>query len=553
MKSVPKPKDGVESLRKSLAFRVIAGAVFLLLLFTVLVSATGYMGFTESLTREYNDAAFHTAETAAAVINADHIQRYLDSGGEDPEYQLTLARVNTVCQKQGVTLIYVIDVDTTDYLRFTSVFNTVSETSGLTPWEIGYQRDTTNEEYQEIYRQIYEEGLQRGTVVRTSDLRDLEPHITSLIPLTGQDGTVKSILCVQRPMEELTTGRHQYLMTVVVLGLILAALASMWAGAYLRKEVIRPIRAVSQEAERFARETSRTEDDPLSGLSNTAEIVTLTRAIGRMETDTVEAIKRLTAVTAEKERIGTELSLATRIQAAMLPSVFPAFPERTEFDVYASMDPAKEVGGDFYDFFLIDETHLGLVMADVSGKGVPAALFMMVSKILVKNYAMTGRSPAETLRAVNDQLCANNQEEMFVTVWLGILDIATGQITAANAGHEYPTVMQTGQRFELIKDKHGFVVGGMEGMRYREYELTLTPGSRLFLYTDGVPEAMDANDELFGTDRMLAALNRDPAASPEQILKNVRHAVDSFVQDAEQFDDLTMLCLEYRGRSDSIV
>ena len=231
----------------------------------------------------------------------------------------------------------------------------------------------------------------------------------------------------------------------------------------------------------------------------------------------------------------------------MLPNIFPAFPERPDFDVYATMDPAKEVGGDFYDFFLIDETHLGLVVADVSGKGVPAALFMMISKILVQNYAMTGRSPAEVLRAVNEQICSNNREEMFVTVWFGILDTATGTITAANAGHEYPALMHAGGRFELVKNRHGFVIGALNGVRYREYELSLTPGTKLFLYTDGVPEATNAENEMFGTERMLEALNREPGASPEALLRHVRKAVDGFVLDAEQFDDLTMLCLEYRG------
>ena len=255
----------------------------------------------------------------------------------------------------------------------------------------------------------------------------------------------------------------------------------------------------------------------------------------------------LKTATAEKERIGTELSLATRIQANMLPNIFPPFPERNEFDVYASMTPAKEVGGDFYDFFLIDEDHLGLVMADVSGKGVPAALFMMASKILLRNYAMTGRSPAEVLQAVNDQICSNNTEEMFVTVWLGILDVTTGNVVAANAGHEYPVVMQSGGEFELLKDKHGFVIGGMEDMRYKEYTITMTPGSKLFLYTDGVPEATNEENEMFGTGRMIAALNEDANALPEDILASVRRAVDRFTGEAEQFDDLTMLCVEYKG------
>lgn len=246
-------------------------------------------------------------------------------------------------------------------------------------------------------------------------------------------------------------------------------------------------------------------------------------------------------------RIETELNLATRLQADMLPNIFPAFPERTEFDIYATMNPAKEVGGDFYDFFLVDDDHLCMVMADVSGKGVPAALFMMAAKIILANNAMSGKSPAQILTDTNAAICSNNREEMFVTVWIGILEISTGRLVAANAGHEYPAIKQPDGAFELLKDKHGFVIGGMEGMKYKEYELFMKKGSKLFLYTDGVPEATNKDKELFGTERMLEALNRDPEASPEQVMKELRGAVDAFVDQAEQFDDLTMLCLEYQG------
>ena len=249
----------------------------------------------------------------------------------------------------------------------------------------------------------------------------------------------------------------------------------------------------------------------------------------------------------ENSRIESELTTASSIQANMLPSIFPPFPGREEFDIFASMNPAKEVGGDFYDFFLIDDDHLCLVMADVSGKGVPAALFMMASKIILANNAMMGKSPAQILTDTNASICPNNREEMFVTVWLGILEISTGKLVAANAGHEYPVIKYGNGNFELLKDKHGFVIGSMDGARYKDYELTLTPGSKIFLYTDGVPEATDAQTELFGVNRMLAALNQDPAVSPEQVLKNVRSSVDAFVKEAEQFDDLTMLCLEYKG------
>ena len=246
-------------------------------------------------------------------------------------------------------------------------------------------------------------------------------------------------------------------------------------------------------------------------------------------------------------RLEYELNLATRIQEDMLPNVFPPFPERKEFDIYASMTPAKEVGGDFYDFFLIDNDHLCMVIADVSGKGVPAALFMMAAKIIISDNAMMGKTPAQILTDTNALICANNREEMFVTVWLGILEISTGKMTASNAGHEYPVLKRQNGDFEFFKDKHGFVIGGMEGIKYKDYEIDLEPGSSLFLYTDGVPEAENAKGEMFGAERMLSALNRRKDESPEQIIKSVKTAVDGFVDKNEQFDDLTMLCFKYEG------
>ena len=250
----------------------------------------------------------------------------------------------------------------------------------------------------------------------------------------------------------------------------------------------------------------------------------------------------------EKEKVRTEMQMASQIQNSMLPHKFPPYPDRTEFDIYASMDPAKEVGGDFYDFFFIDDDHLCLIIADVSGKGIPAALFMMTAKAIVENCALTGKSASEILTKTNESLCSDRQIDMFVTVWLGILELSTGRLTAANAGHEFPVLKRTGGRFELYKDSHGFVVGGMEGMKYREYVLELEPGTKLFVYTDGVPEAANEEEKMFGTDRLIVALNEEPEAGPEKILANVQKAVDDFVNGAEQFDDLTMMCIEYKGQ-----
>ena len=277
------------------------------------------------------------------------------------------------------------------------------------------------------------------------------------------------------------------------------------------------------------------------------EIEVLAESFAAISHRAVEYVDHVRTVTAEKERIGTELEMATRIQTAMMPHVFPAFPERCEFDIRASMDPAREVGGDFYDFFLIDEDHLGMVMADVSGKGVPAALFMMACKIILQSVAMLGGSPAQILTRTNEAICSNNKEEMFITVWLGILELSTGRLVAANAGHEYPVVMEPDGRFEVYRDKHGLVIGAMDGVKYREYELTLKPGAKLFVYTDGVPEAANADNEMFGLDRMVKALNKVRNGTPEDILAGVSRDVNRFVMGAEQFDDITMLCMEYKG------
>ena len=242
----------------------------------------------------------------------------------------------------------------------------------------------------------------------------------------------------------------------------------------------------------------------------------------------------------------TELNMATEIQKSMLPTIFPAFPDREEFDLYASMDPAKEVGGDFYDFFMIDEDHLGTVIADVSGKGVPAALYMMISKTIVQNFATLGISASDVLTRANESLCSQNETDMFVTTWIGILELSTGKMQCASAGHEYPAICHNG-KFELMKDKHGFVLGGMEGVRYKDYEIKLEEGDKIFVYTDGVPEATNSDNTLFGTERMIEALNANAQATPKELLQTVRASVDQFVGIAEQFDDLTMLCLEYKG------
>ncbi len=345
--------------------------------------------------------------------------------------------------------------------------------------------------------------------------------------------------------------RHSSAVSNGITVIVIAAI--FFLGAYMAlkmtKKMVRPIEAMTADiigsgadGHLFEmKDRYRTND----------EIEVLAESFESLSKKTRKYIKDITEITRDKERVSTELSMASQIQTNMLPHSFPAFPDRKEFDIYASMDPAKEVGGDFYDFFLIDEDHLCMVMADVSGKGIPAALFMMIAKTILKNCAMMWSSPAEILERTNNAICMNNQVDMFVTVWLGILEISTGKIVAANAGHEYPVIRHADGAFELMKDPHGLVIGAMDDMKYREYEIMLEAGAKLFLYTDGVPEATDAQNSMFGIERMLQALNMDPDVDPEQILQRVRSEVDLFVKDTEQFDDLTMLCLEYRGKEEA--
>ena len=279
------------------------------------------------------------------------------------------------------------------------------------------------------------------------------------------------------------------------------------------------------------------------------EVGVLGERFNEMQDNLKVYMDNIKKVTAEKERIGAELNVAAQIQADMLPNIFPPFPERKDFDLYATMNPAKEVGGDFYDLFLVDDDHLVLVMADVSGKGVPAALFMVISKTLIKDRAMLGGTPAEVLSYANEQLCVGNEAELFVTVWMAVIELSTGKGIAANAGHEHPVIKRAGGEWELVVYKHSPAVATMEGMKFREHEFELHPGDTLYVYTDGVPEATNADNELFGTDRMLEALTQCGSTDPMELLPAVKKSIDVFVGDAPQFDDITMLGMHYSGNA----
>lgn len=368
-------------------------------------------------------------------------------------------------------------------------------------------------------------------------------------PIVASDGHAAALLGVDIDMNNVMKERRQFLISMLLFSGVLMLLSIAVTIFLMRRMATKPLAMLSKATLGFAdSKEGYTKEDVINlPIKSKDEIGDLYHEIRSMQGRMVEYLENLTRVTAEKERIGAELNIATQIQADMLPRIFPAFPDRKEFDIYATMTPAKEVGGDFYDFFLIDEDHLGLVMADVSGKGVPAALFMVIAKTLIKNRAQMGGGPGEILQYVNEQLCEGNDAELFVTVWFAILDLKTGKGLAANAGHEHPALRRADGQYELVVYRHSPAVATMEGMRFREHEFELHPGDSLFVYTDGVAEATNAQEELFGTDRMLTALNRDPDAAPETLLRTVRKDIDAFVGDAPQFDDITMLGLHYLG------
>ena len=389
---------------------------------------------------------------------------------------------------------------------------------------------------------------ERGMDFFTVTVGDGEKIGTYLTPVFNQNTEVCAVAAVDISISMITSMCFKLLCNIGI-AIFLIMLISITIYHYVvRKQIIAPIVTLTDAADGLVRNLREEGCKPFSVNVHTGdEIDVLARSFEQMDEKLLEYIRENAAITAEKERIGTELALASRIQEDMLPSTFPPFPDRSEIDLYATMKPAKDVGGDFYDFFKISENVVGLVMADVSGKGIPAALFMMMSKIMVQNFALTLGGPGEVLQKVNDQICTNQVEEMFVTVWLGFLDLRTGLLTAANAGHEYPILMAPGGEFELLKDRHGLVVGGMEGYPYREYQLKLEAGSRLFLYTDGLPEATDTENRMFGIERTLKSLNEVKNGTPREVLDHVTKSVADFVGSAPQFDDTTMLCLDYRG------
>lgn len=519
-----------------IAFGILLGAV---------CSIIGYREFTSVLERQYNDSAYEIAQAAVTMLNPDKFEQYLETGEKDEEYNEVEARLDALVNATNATLIYVERVDTSDFQTVTYIYDSVNESTGFERYPLGYTDKGVADEYVNNMKNIILKG-ERATEYLYYYSEESGAHTTAGLPVYDSSGKIVAVVGVEKAMTHLENARSTYVLHVILGTLAAIVLFIIVYALILHRTVIKPILTVAEEAKRFA-ETNLPSEMPLE-IKSRDEVGLLARAIEKMETDIVEYTENLTSITAKTERVNTELSVATRIQANMLPSIFPAFPEREEIDIFATMNPAKEVGGDFYDFFMVDERHLAIVMADVSGKGVPAALFMVIGKTLIKDHSTPGKDLGEVFTEVNELLCESNSEGLFITAFEGVLDLVSGEFRYVNAGHEIPYICKKGGKFEPYKIRAGFVLAGLEGMTYKCGELMLEPGDKIFQYTDGVTEATNAENELYGMDRLTAFLGENSCLSPTELLPKIKEDIDRFVGKAPQFDDITMLCLEYKTR-----
>ena len=538
-------------MRNKLTFKIISGVVLVLAVLSISVGIAGYYEFTYAIQDQYANSAHNTARTAANFVSSAFVDA---SNYTIREWQLQYQTIKREWQRladtQDATYIYLFKASGKDYENVTFLVNIANSRSRIGAYSAGYSIVQTDQRYLNAFKKIYDEGKERVEIAiyRPENEYESGNHITVMIPIYNTRNKAKAkivgIIGVERRMEDLDSARRSYLNKVLAITSVLLLITIVNYAMHLRKNLLRPVERMTAETLRFARENTKPEEPLHSTIKLNDEIGQLAKNIDVMEEDIINYVDNLTRVTQEKEQIKAELNIATQIQADMLPKDFIS---REEFELYASMTPAKEVGGDFYDFFMIDSDHLALVMADVSGKGVPAALFMAISKALIKNRTQMGGTPSEILHDVNNQLCEGNEADLFVTVWLGILEISTGKVICSNAGHEYPAIYRKGAGYELFMSKHSPAVATMEGIKFRQNEFELKPGDNLFVYTDGVAEATNINEELYGTDRMIEALDKTQNTSAQEILTFMKKEVDEFTGEAPQFDDITMLCLRYFG------
>lgn len=538
--------------KKSLITKSITRLILLGVVILTSISVVTGLQFYNIMESEYKESGNSFIQVLSSEIDANYIKEVTAAENKEQYINLSWRNIDSYLQEnvaydKKYLSVRVIVPDSGDSkkalcLWSESVFDEM-KTQPMTEYPLSaieqlgiLQNDSikSNTESDELYVDIVNDKL-TGTLIKP--IADNENNIIAYVELD------LDLTEIQRSLVLLVSAIALFIICILILALEVYFYFS-------KREVMEPILQLTEATSNVVDQLKNdVELKPLKIRTND-EIEDLAHSFEDMEKNLRNYIKENDKITTERERIKTELNLAANIQADMLIKYFPPFPNRKDFNIYASMNPAKEVGGDFYDFFLIDESHLALVIADVSGKGVPASLFMMRSMLMIESLTTQTRSPAQILGTLNSMISENNASKMFVTVWLAILDLKTGKLIAANAGHEYPIIKKPGEKFELYKDKHCFIVGGKKKMTYKEYELDLEPGTVIFVYTDGVPEAKNAENKMYGLDATVDALNKEPNADVETLVKNVQGSVSDFVGDAEQFDDLTALCIEYCGPMD---
>ena len=492
------------------------------------------------LSETYDTFLTQIAYTGASYFKGDKLERFARDGLKSEEYKDTLIKLANLTENTDISFLYVVIPEMPDCKYKTYVFNVVNTKlrNKFNPYHAGYKEDTSDSSAAR-FRRLMEKG---GMEIDSSMFSQTGARTRVSLAVRDSTGKKVGVICVEKQLETISSVLRGYVRLDLLYAPIVSLLFFICFGAFISKKFVRPIVCITKEADGFASHDARF-SDKLKGIHSNDEIETLARAIEKMGIDIQVYIKDLMRVTTEKERISAELSVASGIQAGMLPKNFSPYPDHHGIQLYASMIPAKEVGGDFYDFFWTGKNKLWLVMGDVSGKGVPAAMFMVIAKALIRNEATLEYEPSAICERVNDQLCEENEQGLFVTCWLGCVDLSTGQMKFANAAHN-PPVLYDGDSYKFLEQKSGIMLAAMEGSQYVQHEIQLKKGSRLFIYTDGVTEAQNKDGALFGEALLLGALAKTAALSAKETVGLINEEVERFAGGADQADDITVLSFE---------
>lgn len=544
--------------QKPLRRKILIGCAVFIAALCVILGAFGAIIYYNGMVHRYEAYMEGVLRYALTEIDGDDLAACIESGEKSERFEKTQDVLDRIKETYEIEYIYIVKPLNTD-----ATDNMMNVMAGVTAYEKEYEADSlvslgeyTADDYTPELAGQYLDGMNvEGTqITYVSNSSEFGYEYTGIVPIRNTTGDAVAVLAVDVSANEITNVLFRYIIILVVVGGLL--LVGFLIGLYqwFKLRVINPISKIQYSAESFV-ESSHDEKNPENiifddpQIRSADEIQALSEALLTMSTDLKTYMKDLLHETQEKERIGAELNVATKIQSSMLPCIFPAFPDRDEIDIYATMTPAKEVGGDFYDFFMVDDRHLAIVMADVSGKGVPAALFMVIAKTLIKDHTLPGRDLGEVFTEVNNILLASNEKGMFVTVFEGVLDLATGELRYVNAGHERPFICKKGENYQVYKTKAGLVMASFEDYQYKEQVMQLDVGDRIFQYTDGIPEATNADKQFYGMERLEKVLNAGaPDESSRRTLERVKEDIDAFVGKADQFDDITMLGLEYKKK-----